>query len=591
MYIGDPRYFGTYSQGKWFLKYLEARCLRCSDGVIVNCEETLDGYLKHFPGISGDKFRVITDGYDQNSYDLSRPIRSERFRILYTGQFYTGAREPLEVFKALRSLKDIPIEFVIAGEVPDSCRAILSENGIGDKVKVLGYRQNDEVRALQKGADVLLNIGWSGGYQLPGKMFDYMAAKRVILTVKYDDKDVSSRFIEKYRRGLCCSNVSTEITAAIRRLYDLWRTGHLDCSFNLSTIKDFEWSKLTEDLEACMLSLLTKKRKKMVAIDMVSCPGCKAEVNTLEPLDKYCSGGRQFKLHQCGQCDLQFWHPRCIDASNYQSIGIYDTSVGLHGLNIWHRPFFKLFPFTKGRLLDIGCSDGGFLAEAQKCGFDVFGTDFDKEAVAAVVNKRGIKACSKSLDDFVTDDVGIVEPFDVVTFFEVLEHQEDPLRFLCEVKRVMKNGGWIAGSVPNRNRFIIKREYQDYPPNHYIRFSRKSLINILNESGFSNIEVYDRAFRSIDLAIFLETQIFGTFAEAIKMGLKKRLLGANKAQAKALAIENLKDRSSFGYIALKAMRFLRNMIFLLPAAVLRPILRPHLYFQAKNDSERHSITG
>jgi 2-polyprenyl-3-methyl-5-hydroxy-6-metoxy-1,4-benzoquinol methylase len=41
--------------------------------------------------------------------------------------------------------------------------------------------------------------------------------------------------------------------------------------------------------------------------------------------------------------------------------------------------------------------------------------------------------------------------FDVITFFEVLEHQDKPREFLEMVKGFLKGGGYIAGSVPNRD--------------------------------------------------------------------------------------------------------------------------------------------
>lgn len=46
--------------------------------------------------------------------------------------------------------------------------------------------------------------------------------------------------------------------------------------------------------------------------------------------------------------------------------------------------------------------------------------------------------------------------FDIITFFEVLEHQVDPVGFLETIKGMLNPGGWIAGSVPNRDNFLAK---------------------------------------------------------------------------------------------------------------------------------------
>ena len=311
----------------------------------------------------------------------------------------------------------------------------------------------------------------------------------------------------------------------------------------------------------------------------IGCPACKSVLETATCLEKHESAYGLYRLYHCNDCDLQFWHPRNTDSSQYQTEDVYNGTVQLHNLGLWHWPFFKYFPANEGKLLDIGCADGSFLSQAHKRGFDVFGIDFDKEAVAAVVNQRKIPAEACSLDVFASD--ANFRRFDVITFFEVLEHQDDLDKFLEQVKRLLKPGGRIAGTVPNRDRFMLIREYQDYPPNHFIRFSRKALVNLLQKSGFSNVAVYERGFRYIDLAVFLETHFLAGWAETVKVYLKKKLLKANTAQAKILALNGFEGRSGFGYRVLKAARLVRNAVFLVPAFVLSPILKPHLYFQAQ----------
>lgn len=334
-----------------------------------------------------------------------------------------------------------------------------------------------------------------------------------------------------------------------------------------------------------MSSGIIKEALKMQ--DDLVCPGCRDSTVSSNALTTYNSSGNSYKLYHCRKCDLQFWFPRRINPSSYRTSDVYDASVELHGLNIWHSPFFKNFPLRKGKLLDVGCNDGAFIVEAERKGFDVFGIDFDREAIKAVAKKANIKADSKSLDEFAKANE-IEEgknKFDVITFFQVLEHQDEPLQFLEQVRRLMNKNGWIAGAVPNRDRFIIKREYQDYPPNHFIYFSKDSLRYLLRKAGFSNIEIYDKGYKLADLSIYLEMQILGKVAEFIKMFLKRRLLKANVSQSKALSIDCLKQKSAMGYFILRMMKSLRNMLFILPALLLCPILKPHLYFQATINGE------
>jgi len=317
------------------------------------------------------------------------------------------------------------------------------------------------------------------------------------------------------------------------------------------------------------------------------CPGCCDVLSSPKALGCHKDGDGLYRLYHCRKCDLQFWHPRKTDSRYYQRLtsGVYDASVGPHGLNIWHTPFFRRFPLNGGRLLDVGCGDGAFIAKALERGFDVTGIDFDGEVIKAIVRDRNINARAMSLEQLAAAaDGGCAdggrEKFDVVTFFEVLEHQDDLLKFLEQVRMLMNKGGWIAGTVPNRNRFIIKREYQDYPPNHFIYFSRQSLKNLLERAAFTDIEIHDREYGLLNLSIYLENQIMGRASESVKSFLKKIFFKAGASQSKALSIECLKGRSAAGYFLLRAMRVLRNIFFFFPALLLYPVIRPHLYFQA-----------
>jgi 2-polyprenyl-3-methyl-5-hydroxy-6-metoxy-1,4-benzoquinol methylase len=113
-------------------------------------------------------------------------------------------------------------------------------------------------------------------------------------------------------------------------------------------------------------------------------------------------------------------------------------------------------------LLDIGSNKGNFLQlisqlnpNAQK----LYGVD---------ANEHAIEICKDFIENdvikfFGQDGVTAKLPFDdnsfeVVTFFEVLEHVRDLDFFLKEVKRVLNNDGEIYLSVPNATwwRNVIK---------------------------------------------------------------------------------------------------------------------------------------
>lgn len=100
----------------------------------------------------------------------------------------------------------------------------------------------------------------------------------------------------------------------------------------------------------------------------------------------------------------------------------------------------------QGKLLDIGCASGDFLAGVQQGSqWQVLGTDINPEVVASVKEKLGLDVRVGEIED-VAFDAGY---FDVVRVQDILEHVPSPLVFLKECRRIIKDEGTFYLSVPN----------------------------------------------------------------------------------------------------------------------------------------------
>jgi len=137
----------------------------------------------------------------------------------------------------------------------------------------------------------------------------------------------------------------------------------------------------------------------------------------------------------------------------------------------------------KGELLDIGCGTGNFLAAARDAGYGVMGIELDRNAARFARERLGLqRVFPLTISEFVSQHPE--ERFDVVTFFEVLEHQAAPIEFLQKVRACVRPGGLIALSVPNRERWLTGPDVLDYPPNHFLRWNAAALKKCLGTQGF-----------------------------------------------------------------------------------------------------------
>jgi SAM-dependent methyltransferase len=238
------------------------------------------------------------------------------------------------------------------------------------------------------------------------------------------------------------------------------------------------------------------------------CPVCGAASEKV--LSSYRSqySPEDYKLYKCENCDMVWWEPLKMQGYLYEE-GLFPGYEKLHSLpNLKlgsnHRAFFKNFSGPRsGRLLDVGCGNGKFLMVAKGYGFDVWGIDIDRQSVEIAKSVLGNNIHFMELGQFVKFAKERDLEFDVITFFEVLEHQDRPIEFLESIKTILKKGGYVAGSVPNRDRWIIDETEWDYPPHHLLRFSKKSLETTLKVAGFSNIEVV-----SLDFSFKLKEWLF-----------------------------------------------------------------------------------
>ena len=127
-----------------------------------------------------------------------------------------------------------------------------------------------------------------------------------------------------------------------------------------------------------------------------------------------------------------------------------------------------------GRLLDVGCAAGFFLAEA-RAHYTVQGVELSEYSSRLAREQFGLDVFTGTLHDAALPAAS----FDIVTLWDVIEHVADPAGLLAEVARVLAPGGRVVlttgdwGSAYARARGA--KWHLMTPPFHLYFFSRATL--------------------------------------------------------------------------------------------------------------------
>jgi SAM-dependent methyltransferase len=137
-------------------------------------------------------------------------------------------------------------------------------------------------------------------------------------------------------------------------------------------------------------------------------------------------------------------------------------------------------------LLDIGCAYGPFLAAAKEAGFAPCGIDPAEDAVRYVTQTLGIPATRGFFPDSRLADNA---PFDAVTLWFVIEHFQDCVPALAEIRRILKPGGTLAFATPSfsgiSGRARLASFLEQSPADHWTIWSPESCKKALAIAGFT----------------------------------------------------------------------------------------------------------
>jgi SAM-dependent methyltransferase len=165
------------------------------------------------------------------------------------------------------------------------------------------------------------------------------------------------------------------------------------------------------------------------------------------------------------------------------------TVPGIARENYWFRRHLVVYeavaPRCRGVVLEAGCGEGYGADLLAGGAARVLALDYDAQAIAHVGRRYpGVAAARANLVGLPVRDGGV----DAVVSLQVVEHLWDQGRFLRECRRVLRPGGELVVSTPNRLTFSPGRD-TPLNPFHTRELAAAELTELLVEARFADVVV------------------------------------------------------------------------------------------------------
>jgi SAM-dependent methyltransferase len=240
-----------------------------------------------------------------------------------------------------------------------------------------------------------------------------------------------------------------------------------------------------------------------VVMENASCPlGCPSNDTPIQKSRDRISGVPGiFSMVRCNKCGLLRTDPRPSpetmgafypdDYGPYKSV--HSSTETTPPISPWKRQagfgVQNIPDILPGRMLELGCASGNYMARMRAAGWEVEGIEFSPSA-AATARERGFNV-----------KVGAVEnaenpqsKYKMIVAWMVLEHLHEPVRVLNRLLNWVEPNGYLVFSVPDAGAFerqLFGDAYYGLQlPSHLYHYSPQTIRKVLNASGWEAVRFF-----------------------------------------------------------------------------------------------------
>lgn len=195
-------------------------------------------WAKDFQKVSNREVAVITNGFDEADFDFANTKMDENFSIVHIGAMNKD-RNPHQFWEALAELisekselkKKLKIRLIGKNDI--AVMDSLAHNKLMEFTETIAYLPHNEVsKQICSSQVLLLPLNDTPNIMgiIPGKIFEYLAAKRPVFAIGNTAGD-SARIIMETNAGVVCDFKDKEkMKAELSNFFSLYTAGNLKIS-------------------------------------------------------------------------------------------------------------------------------------------------------------------------------------------------------------------------------------------------------------------------------------------------------------------------------------------------------------------------
>ena len=213
----------------------------------------------------------------------------------------------------------------------------------------------------------------------------------------------------------------------------------------------------------------------------------------------YLAGVSRINVYRCLDTGYHFYFPFSLegDSAFYEAL----ESIPWYYMD-WKREHEIAIAHIRriDKVLEVGCARGAFLTKLQTDGVECVGLELNRRAAAAA-REHNVTVVEESIQEHASR---YQETYDVVCFFQVLEHVCDVRSFMEAAVDLLTPGGRLCIGVPNYDSFIGLDEANplEMPPHHMGMWTESALAKLADVFGLDVVSIECESLQSYHIDYF-----------------------------------------------------------------------------------------